>query len=131
MITALFRYTLLRLALLVAALALGALAGLDGLLLLAVAILVSGLVSLLVLRGSRDELSRALVARGERFRARTAREDAADDAARAAARADDTAVANEPQVATAPEVEAPPTSEGGQGGTSGRPEAGGSSTVSP
>jgi Protein of unknown function (DUF4229) len=63
MLTPFLRYTLLRILVLLATAALLALAGLRGLALLAVAVLVSGFVSLVVLRGTRDDVSRAIVAR--------------------------------------------------------------------
>lgn len=63
-------YTAMRLLLLVAALGVLYLAGARGLLLLALAVLVSGLVSFLLLSRQRDAMSAALVARGTRLRSR-------------------------------------------------------------
>jgi hypothetical protein len=63
MLTPFLRYTLLRILVLLATAAILALAGLRGLALLALAVLVSGFVSLVVLRGTRDEVSRAIVER--------------------------------------------------------------------
>ncbi len=68
MLTPFLRYTILRLLLFIAVTALLALAGMRGLLLLAVAVLGSGLVSLVVLRRPRDEVSRAIVARQQQPR---------------------------------------------------------------
>jgi Protein of unknown function (DUF4229) len=81
--TPVLTYTLLRFALFAATLGLLYLAGARGLLLLALAVLVSGLISLVLLMRQRDAVSGVLVQRVERtrrrFRAAQAREDAWDD----------------------------------------------------
>ncbi len=80
-------YTSSRLALFVVTASALALAGMRGVLLLAVAILVSGLLSFVLLTRQRDAMSQAVVRRGSglrrRMRERTEAEDAADDALRA------------------------------------------------
>lgn len=80
------RYTAARVALFGAALGALYLLGARGLLLFGLAIVVSGLVSLVVLSRQRDVLSSALVRRyravRRRLDERTAAEDAADDARR-------------------------------------------------
>lgn len=63
-------YTAMRLLLFVGALGLLYLAGARGLLLVALAVLVSGLLSFWLLTGQRDEMSAALVARTSRLRSR-------------------------------------------------------------
>ena len=64
------RYTMLRLTLFVVVLVLLSLTGARGLLLLALAVLISGLASFILLSGQRDELSGALAGRIERIRKR-------------------------------------------------------------
>jgi Protein of unknown function (DUF4229) len=81
-------YTSARLALFVLVAAVLALLGMRGVLLLVVAVLVSGLASFVLLARQRDAMSAAVVERGgrlrQRMRERTEAEDAADDAQRAA-----------------------------------------------
>jgi hypothetical protein len=81
-------YTSLRLALFVAAAGILYVLGMHDLLLVAVALLVSGLLSFTLLSGQRDQMSAALAARkaafDQRNAARTAAEDAANDAMREA-----------------------------------------------
>jgi uncharacterized protein (DUF58 family) len=78
-------YNLLRLALLAACLGLGWLAGLRSILLIVVALLVSGALSWFWLRPQREAMGRAIEQSVERSRvkmaARTAAEDAVPDAA--------------------------------------------------
>lgn len=80
-------YTSSRILLFVATAAVFWLVGFRGLLLLAVALLVSGLLSFVLLSGQRDAMSAAVVETGGRFKRkldeRTTAEDAADDAQRA------------------------------------------------
>jgi hypothetical protein len=80
-------YTSSRILLFVATAAVSWLVGFRGLLLLAVALLVSGLLSFVLLSGQRDAMSAAVVETGGRFKRRlderTTAEDAADDAWRA------------------------------------------------
>jgi hypothetical protein len=88
------KYTVLRLALFVAALAVFALLGAGGLLAVALAAFTSLALSYVLLRGPREELSRALAERADPNRPRrlgrldrrvaedAAAEDAADDAGR-------------------------------------------------
>jgi cell division protein FtsW (lipid II flippase) len=79
-------YTSARVAIFAVTLAVLYAAGMRQLLLLLVAVLVSGLLSYLLLSRQRDAMSRAVVERGEglrqRMRERTEAEDAADDAMR-------------------------------------------------
>ncbi|HVA60623.1 MAG TPA: DUF4229 domain-containing protein [Mycobacteriales bacterium] len=79
-----FRYNVARLGLLVAALGLGYVAGLRGVLLAVAALLVSGVLSYFVLSRLRIELaaalSQAVDTRRSKFAARAAREDAVVDA---------------------------------------------------
>ena len=77
-------YTALRLGLLIAVTALLALTGLRGAPLLLLALLISGLVSLVALRGTRGEISTRLVERhrGERGRLRGVRANRFDAGAR-------------------------------------------------
>jgi len=81
-------YTSLRLALFVGVAAILYLLGMRDLLLLAVALVVSGLVSFALLSGQRDQMSAALASRkaafDQRNAERTAAEDAANDAMREA-----------------------------------------------
>ena len=81
-------YTSLRLALFVGVAGILYLLGMRDLLLLAVALVVSGLVSFALLSGQRDQMSAALAARkaafDQRNAERTAAEDAANDAMREA-----------------------------------------------
>ena len=80
-------YTSSRILLFVATAGVFWLVGFRGLLLLAVALLVSGLLSFVLLSGQRDAMSAAVVETGGRFKRRlderTTAEDAADDACRA------------------------------------------------
>ena len=80
-------YTSSRILLFVATAGVFWLVGFRGLLLLAIAQLVSGLLSFVLLSGQRDAMSAAVVETGGRFRRkldeRTTAEDAADDAWRA------------------------------------------------
>lgn len=80
-------YTSSRILLFVAAAGVFWLVGFRGLLLLAVALLVSGLLSFVLLSGQRDAMSAAVVETGGRFKRRlderTTAEDSADDAWRA------------------------------------------------
>jgi hypothetical protein len=82
-------YTAFRLGVFVVVAAILALLGMRGILLLLVAVLVSGLLSFVLLSRQRDAMSQAVVQRGTSLRQRmkeaTESEDAADDAARAAA----------------------------------------------
>jgi biopolymer transport protein ExbB/TolQ len=82
-------YTASRLGVFVVVAAVLALLGMRGLLLLLVAVLVSGLLSFVLLSRQRDAMSQAVVQRGsslrQRMREATESEDAADDAMRAAA----------------------------------------------
>lgn len=76
---ALLRYTLLRLLLFGVVAALSWIIGMRGFLLLLVAVFISGLISLFVLRGPRDEVSTGLAERLSTIRGRvdrTAEEDA-------------------------------------------------------
>lgn len=76
---ALLRYTLLRLALLGVVAGVLYLLNLRGFLLLLVAFLVSGIISIVVLNRARDEVSTSLVARRERINERmSSPEDEAD-----------------------------------------------------
>jgi hypothetical protein len=68
-------YTLLRALLFAAAVGVGYVAGLRGLLLLVVALLVSGVASWFLLAGPRAGVSAAVDARVQRWRDRTAAED--------------------------------------------------------
>ena len=81
-------YTASRLAVFVVVAAVLALLGMRGILLLLVAVLVSGLLSFVLLSRQRDAMSQAVVRRSasvrQRMREATEAEDAADDAARAA-----------------------------------------------
>ncbi len=81
-----FTYTVLRLLLFVTAVGVLNLLGVRGLPLLLLAVLVSGMVSLVLLSRQRDAMSGAVVARYRGFRhrldARTQAEDEADDASR-------------------------------------------------
>ena len=78
---AVLRYTALRVLVLAAVAALLWLAGLRGLWLLLIAVLVSGLVSLVLLRRQRDAMSAALFERQQAVRRRLAERAAAEDAA--------------------------------------------------
>ncbi len=105
-------YTSLRLALFVGVAGILFLLGMRDLLLLAVALLVSGLVSFALLSGQRDQMSAALASRkaafDQRNAERTAAEDAANDAMREAqeARLAGTAAADPAgPAATEPEAE--------------------------
>jgi hypothetical protein len=69
---AFFRYTALRILVLVGVGAVGYLMGLRGFLLLIVAFLLSGVVSLVLLRGPREAMSASLVGRVETSRQRRA-----------------------------------------------------------
>jgi len=106
-------YTLLRLALFVGVAGILYLLGMRDLLLLAVALLVSGLVSFAVLSGQRDQMSAALASRkaafDQRNAERTAAEDAANDAMREAqeARLAGTAAAVVPETDATPEKAGP------------------------
>ena len=106
-------YTLLRLALFVGVAGILYLLGMRDLLLLAVALLVSGLVSFAVLSGQRDQMSAALASRkaafDQRNAERTAAEDAANDAMREAqeARLAGTAAAVVPETDATPEEAGP------------------------
>jgi hypothetical protein len=83
------KYTVLRLVLFVAALAVFALLGARGLLAVLLAAVASVALSLVLLRGPREELSRAIAERADpsrprkpsRFSRRLAEDDAAEDAA--------------------------------------------------
>jgi hypothetical protein len=81
-------YTASRLAVFVVVAAVLALLGMRGVLLLLVAVVVSGLLSFVLLSRQRDAMSQAVVQRGTSLRQRmkeaTESEDAADDAMRAA-----------------------------------------------
>jgi hypothetical protein len=81
------QYTSARIALFAVTVAVLALLGMRGLLLLLVAVVVSGLLSYVLLSRQRDAMSASVVRRSEtmrqRMRERTEAEDAADDAARA------------------------------------------------
>lgn len=102
-------YTSLRLALFVGVAGILYLLGMRDLLLLAVALLVSGLLSFTLLSGQRDQMSAALAARkaafDERNAERTAAEDAANDAMREAqeARLAGTAAAGDPEAEAIPD----------------------------
>ena len=72
-------YTLLRALLFAAVAVVLYLAGARGLLLLALAVLLSGFLSLVLLARHRDAMSSALVARGARMRARFDRGAASED----------------------------------------------------
>jgi hypothetical protein len=80
--------------------------GMRQILLLATAVVVSGLLSYVLLGRLRDSMSAAVISRGEsmraRFRERTQAEDAADDARRAAAAADQGAADEPPPPTTGP-----------------------------
>lgn len=82
---AVVRYTLLRALVFAVVAALLFLVGFRGLLLVVVALLVSGLASYFVLRGSRDQVSIAFDRRLRTIRERTDAEDAWDDEQRARA----------------------------------------------
>ena len=102
-------YTSLRLALFVGVAGILYLLGMRDLLLLAVALVVSGLVSFALLSGQRDQMSAALAARkaafDQRNAERTAAEDAANDAMREAqeARVAGTAAAVVPEADSVPD----------------------------
>ena len=85
---AILRYTLLRALVFAIATALLWLVGLRGLVLVALGLVLSGLVSFFVLRGSRDKVSIAWDRRLRTIRERTAAEDAWDDEQRSRAEAD-------------------------------------------
>ncbi|SDU09633.1 DUF4229 domain-containing protein [Jiangella alkaliphila] len=85
---AVLRYTLLRALVFAIATALLWLVGLRGLVLVALGLVLSGLVSFFVLRGSRDKVSIAWDRRLRTIRERTAAEDAWDDEQRSRAEAD-------------------------------------------
>ncbi|WP_116946957.1 DUF4229 domain-containing protein [Jiangella endophytica] len=80
---AVLRYTLLRALVFAIAVALLWLVGFRGLVLVALGLVLSGLVSFFVLRGSRDQVSIAWDRRLRTIRDRTAAEDAWDDEQRA------------------------------------------------
>ncbi|SEF09517.1 DUF4229 domain-containing protein [Jiangella alba] len=85
---AVLRYTLLRALVFVIIAALLWLVGLRGLVLVALGLVLSGLVSFFVLRSSRDQVSIAWDRRLRTVRERTAAEDAWDDEQRAHVDAD-------------------------------------------
>lgn len=85
---AVLRYTLLRALVFAIVAALLWLVGFRGLVLVALGLVVSGLVSVFVLRGSRDQVSIAWDRRLRTIRERTAAEDAWDDEQRARAEAE-------------------------------------------
>lgn len=85
---AVLRYTLLRALVFVIIAALLWLVGLRGLVLVALGLVLSGLVSFFVLRGSREQVSIAWDRRLRTIRERTAAEDAWDDEQRARTDAD-------------------------------------------
>ncbi|WP_053206233.1 DUF4229 domain-containing protein [Jiangella muralis] len=85
---AVLRYTLLRALVFVIIAALLWLVGLRGLVLVALGLVLSGLVSFFVLRSSRDQVSVAWDRRLRTIRERTAAEDAWDDEQRARSDAD-------------------------------------------
>lgn len=84
-VMAVLRYTLLRALVFAIATALLWLVGFRGLVLVAMGLLLSGLVSFFVLRGSRDQVSIAWDQRLQTIRERTNAEDAWDDEQRARA----------------------------------------------
>ncbi|PZF83118.1 DUF4229 domain-containing protein [Jiangella anatolica] len=85
---AVLRYTLLRALVFAVVAALLWLVGLRGLVLVASGLVLSGLLSFFVLRGSRDQVSIAWDRRLRTIRERTAAEDAWDDEQRARAEAE-------------------------------------------